>query len=165
MIQQLIRESAKRHHAKWYEVHSQMPDADYATVDAECTRQGFSHRDVVFNTAQELKMPSTIASIVYAMRKSWPEALQIAEEIEGAPFVERHIRLPKHKDNNGDRRISEHFIAGYNDSTRDTAKLNGIRHEICEYESLTEAYRPFVSQATYDSFPQHVKAWYRKLSE
>lgn len=79
-IARLIRKSAEIHQKAWDETVALLGTDDHAEV---LHSMPITHYDAVKQAADFLELTDVELKLVYALRKSWPEALQVATLVLG----------------------------------------------------------------------------------
>lgn len=79
-LSKLILKSAEIHQKAWDETVAKLGTDDHAEV---LHSMPISHYDAVKQAADFLELTDIEVKFVYALRKSWPEALQVAKSVLG----------------------------------------------------------------------------------
>lgn len=91
-LRELINLSAKKHNEKHNQARQTLERAlghgvSNQIVSLYCEDSVYTHKQAVWDAAEELGLDKMYAEAVYAMRKSWPEALIVA-----APFRDNEVQ-------------------------------------------------------------------------
>lgn len=82
-VRNVIRRAAEINQVWWDKAKAELPPtATDKEIFARCEAGPVNHEKAVAIAVHELQLPAPYVTLVFALRKSWPEALRFCAEVE-----------------------------------------------------------------------------------